>query len=79
MSTFRSTASFEVLQGKAQLPSSLTDANTALNVVAEQTWKQANQDLWSVLLLTMSASANNAVKEFEGKRAEDGTGDGRAT
>ena len=30
---------FELLQGNAQPPSSLTDANATLNVVAEQTWK----------------------------------------
>ena len=56
----------EVLQSKAQELSSLTNANATLNAVAEQTmWKQANQDLWSVLLLTTSDTANIVVKTFE--------------
>ena len=60
-------------------PSTLGTADTAtLNVVAERTWIQANQDLWSVLLLTTSGSAHNVVKKFEGKRQEDGAGFGQA-
>ena len=39
-------------------------------------WKQANQDLWSVLFLTTPGSASNPVKKCERKKAEDGTGDG---
>ena len=69
---------FEVLQGKTQTSCSFTDANATLNAVAEQTWKQANQDLWSVLLLTTSGSARNVSKKFEGKKAKNGTGDGHA-
>ena len=70
---------FEVFQGKAQPSSTLGTADTTtLNVVAERTWTQANQDLWSVLLLTTSGSANNVVKKFEGKRQEDGAGNGQA-
>ena len=41
-------------------------------------WKQANQDLWSVLLLTTSGSASSVVKTAEGKKAEDGTEDEHA-
>ena len=48
-----------------------------LNVVAEHKRLQANQDLWSVLLLTTSGSANNIVKKFEGKRPEDEVGHGQ--
>ena len=68
-----SEAVFEALQGKAQ-PSSFTLGSTdtaTLNAVAEHKWLQANQDLWSVLVLTTSGSANNAVKKFEGKRTKD--------
>ena len=55
-----SKAVFEVFQGKAQPPSTLGSADTAtLNAVAEHKWLQANQDLWGVLLLTTSGSANN--------------------
>ena len=64
---------------KAQPPSSTlgsTDTST-LNAVAEHKWLQANQDLWSVILLTTSGLANNTVKTFEGKRPEDGTGRGQ--
>ena len=71
-------AVFEVFQGKAQ-PSSSTLGSTdtaMLNAVAEHKWLQANQDIWSVLLLTISGSANNAVKKFGGKRPEDGEGYG---
>ena len=74
-----SMAVFEVFQGKAQ-PSSSTLGSTdtaTLNAIAERKWLQANQDLWSVLLLTTSGSANNTVKKFEGKRPEDGTGHGQ--
>ena len=69
---------FEVLQGKAQ-PSSSTLGSTdtaTLNAVDAHKWLQANQDLWSVLLLTTSGSANSTVKKFEGKRFEDGAGYG---
>ena len=55
-------AVFEVFQAKAQ-PSSSTLGRTdsvTHNAVAEHKWLQANQDLWSVLLLTTSGSANNA-------------------
>ena len=70
---------FEVFQGKGQSSSStLGSTDTAtLNAVAEYKWLQANQDLWSVLLLTTSGSANNTVKTFEGKRPEDGAGHGQ--
>ena len=37
-----------------------------------------NQDLWSVILLTTSGSANNVITKFGGKEAEDGAGDGHA-
>ena len=65
-----------MFQGKAQpSPSTLGSTDTAtLNAVAEHKWLLANQDLWSVLLLTTSGSANNTVKTFEGKRPEDGAG-----
>ena len=69
---------FEVLQGKAQSPSFPYRCHAKLNAVAEQTCKQANQDLWIGLLLTMSGSASNAVNKFEGKKADDGTGGGHA-
>ena len=74
-----SKAVFEVFQGKAQPPSSIlgkTDTRT-LDTVAEHKWLHANQDLWSVLLLTTSGSANNIVKKFEGKRPEDEVGHGQ--
>ena len=70
---------FEVFQGKAQ-PSSTTLVSTdtaMLNAVAEQKWQQANQDLWGVLFLTTSGSANNTVKKFEGKPPEDGARHGQ--
>ena len=41
------------------------------------TSQQENQDLWGVLLLGTSGSANNAVKKFEGKRPEDVSGHGQ--
>ena len=71
---------FEVCQGKAQ-PSSTTpgSTDTAMNAVAEHKWQQANIDLWSVLLLTTSGSANNTLKKFEGKWPEDGAGHGQLT
>ena len=69
---------FEVVQGKTQPSSSLTDANATLNAVAEQTWKQANQYVWSVLLFTPSGSANNVAMKFESKKAEGRAGDGYA-
>ena len=74
-----SEAVFEVLQGKAQLSSfTLGSTDTAtLNAVAEHKWLQANQDIWSVLVLTTTGSANNAVKKFEGKRTEDRAGHGQ--
>ena len=70
---------FEVYQGEVQpSPTTLGSTDTAtLNVVAEQKWQQASQDLWSILLLTTSGSANNTVKKFEGKRPEDGAGHGQ--
>ena len=69
---------FEVFQGKGQSSSStLGSIDTAtLNAVDEHKWLQANQDLWSVLLLTTSGSANNTIKKFEGKRPDDGSGHG---
>ena len=56
-----SKAVFGVFQGKAQPPSfTLGSTDTAtLNAIAEHKWLQANQDLWSLLLLTASGSANN--------------------
>ena len=67
-------AVFEVFQGKAQPSSTLGSTDIAtLNAVAEYKWLQANQNLWSVLLLATSGSANNAVKKFEGKRPEGGS------
>ena len=72
-----SKAVFEVFQGKAQPSSTLGSTDTAtLNAVDAHKWLQANQDLWSVLLLTTSGSANSTVKKFEGKRFEDGAGYG---
>ena len=68
----------EVFQGKAQ-PSSSTPGSTdtsTLNAVTEHKWLQANQDLWSVLLLTTSGSANNTVMKFERNWPEDGPGHG---
>ena len=68
-----------MFQGKAQ-PSSSTLGSTdtaTLNAVAEHKGLQSHQCLWSVLLLTTSGSANNAVKTFEGKRPEDGAGHGQ--
>ena len=54
-----SKAVFEVFQGKARPSSTLDSTDTAtLNAVAGNKWLQANQDLWSVLLLTTSGSAN---------------------
>ena len=74
-----SKAVFEVLQGKAQSPSfTLGSTDTAtLNAVADHKWLQANQDIWSVILLTTSGSANNTVKKFEGKGPEHGAGHGQ--
>ena len=73
-----SKAVFEVFQGKAQPSSPLGSTDTAtLYAVVEHKWLQANQDLWSVLLLTTSGSANKTVKKFEGKRPEDGAGHGQ--
>ena len=73
-----SKAVFEVFQGKAQpSPSTLGSTDTAtVNAVAEKKWLQANQDLWNISLLTISGSANNTVKKFEGKRPDDGAGHG---
>ena len=43
---------FEVFQGKVQPSSTMSSVDTStLDVIAERTWTQANQDLWSVLLL----------------------------
>ena len=70
-------AIFEVFQGKAQPSSTLGSTDTAtLNSVAEHKRLQANQDLWSVLLLTTSGYAINTVKKSEGKRPENGAGHG---
>ena len=70
---------FEVFQGMTQPSSRLGTADTeALDIAAERRWQQANHDLWSILFLTTSGSANNVVKKFEGKRPEDGTGNGQA-
>lgn len=49
-----------------------------LNTVAEEMWKQVSQNLYSILLLTTLGSANNAVRKIEGKRPEDGAGNGKA-
>ena len=70
---------FEVLQGKAQTSSSTlgSTVTATLNAVAAHKWLQANHDLCSVLLLTTSGPANNAVKKVEGKRPEDGAGHGQ--
>ena len=70
-----------MFQGKIQ-PSLyiLGSADTAtLNAVAGQLRLQADQNLWSVLLLTTPGSAINAVKNFRGKRPEDGAGHGQMT
>ena len=70
---------FDVFQGMTQPSSRLGTAdNAALDIAAERRWQQANHDLWSILFLTTSGSANNVVKKFEGKRLEDGTGNGQA-
>ena len=70
---------FEVFQGKVRQSSTLSSADTsALDVIAERAWTQANQDLWSMLLLTTTGSANNTIKTFEGKRPENGAGHGPA-
>ena len=77
--SFYSKAVLEVFQGKTQ-PSSWIpgSADTAtLNAVAEHKRSQANQDLWTVQLLTTSGSANDAVRKFEGNRPEDGAGHGQ--
>ena len=55
-----------------------TADNAALDIATERRWQQANHDLWCILFLTTSGSANNVVKKFEGKRLEDGTGNGQA-
>ena len=69
MSSLYSKPVFEVFQGMAQPSSRLGTADTAtLDIAAERRWQQANQDLWSILFLTTSGSANNVVKKFEGKR-----------
>ena len=73
-----SKAVFEVFEGKAQPSSTLGSTDTAMpNANAEHKWLQANQNLWSVLLLTTSGSADNTVKKSEGKRPEDGAGHGQ--
>ena len=74
-----SKAVFEVFQGKAQTSSSiLGSTDTAMfNAVVGHKWLQTNQDLWSVLLLTTSSSANNAIKRFKGKWPEHGSGHGQ--
>ena len=67
---------FEVFQGKVQPSSTLSSADTStLDVIAERTWIQANQDLWSVQLLTTSGSANKPLKRFRasGRKMERGT------
>ena len=66
----------EVLQGKAQPSYSHTGTKATLNTVPEKTWKQANQYLWSVLLLPTPGSANRVDKKFEVKNAK--TKQGRA-
>ena len=70
---------FEVFQGAEQPSSTVQDGDIErVDITLEWTWKQANQDLWSVLFLTTSGSANNVVKRFEGKQPEDGIGNGQA-
>lgn len=56
-----------------------TDEAATLNVIDERMWKQATQDLWIVLFLPISSSANNIFKKSEGKRPEDGAEDGQTT
>ena len=69
---------FEVFQGKVQPSSTPSSADTStLDVIAERTWTQANQDLWSLLLLSTSSSANNTVKSIEGTRPEMARGTDR--
>ena len=56
--SFYSNPVFEVFQGKVQPLSTLGSTDTArLNAIPEKTWTQANQKLWSVLLLMTSGSA----------------------
>ena len=70
---------FEVFQGAEQPSPIVQDGDIKrVDITLERTWKQANQDLWSVLFLTTSGSANNVVKRFEGKQPEDGIGNGQA-
>ena len=81
VSAFRSCSKpvFKSFQGKVQPSSTLSSAGTStLDVIAEWTVTQANQDLWSALLLTIPGSANDIIKKIEGKRPEDGAGHGQA-
>lgn len=48
-----------------------------LNVVDEQTRRQANQDVWKVLFFTTSGPASKLVNMFEGKRLENGGASGQ--
>lgn len=65
--SLHSKAIFDVFQRKAYLSLTWsTDDAATLNVV-ERKWQQANQNLWSILFFTTSDSADNVVKEFEGK------------
>lgn len=71
-------AAFDVFQGKAEPSNILSiDDSTTLNVGAERTWKQPNQDPWGILFLLTPGSTNNDVKKSEGKRSEDKTGNGQ--
>ena len=70
---------FEVCQGMTRPSYRRGTADTAaLDIAAERRWQQADHDLWRILFLTTSGSANNVVKKFEGKRPEDGKGDGQS-
>ena len=70
---------FEVFQGAEQpSPTVQDDEIETVEFTLERKWKQANQDLWGVLFLTTSGSANNVVKRFECKQPEDGVGNGQA-
>ena len=69
---------FEVFQGAEQPSSTVQDGDIKrVDIPLERKWKQVDQDLWSVLFLTTSGSANNVVRRFEGKQPEDGIGTGR--
>ena len=71
---------FEVFQGAEQPSPTVQDEEIeTVDFTLERKWKQANQDLWSVLFLTTSGLANNVVKRFEGKQPNDGVGNGQAT